>query len=720
MVRRLVVATVVLVAFVAQPVAAAAGPTPQEAEAGLDGTSSLAIHQTAPDPRNRFAATSGDDIVRTMSFSLTPSEPGSVDVDLAYQLPDTVVELRTSVPTVATVDETVGFEMDDPGNYTWDGHTPNPTIHFSMPANRTGAYQYEQGPDGAQTVSDRVPGPCLDHDDSRGLLFADTGSWALVSVPPVSVSWSYRGQPAPGVVRQVATDGEGVAGRQMVFLGPHSRETRTIDDQQVTLVVPEGAALEPSVAGVFDSIDQASASLQVGSKPERMVLIAAPTTVSWGPYGLAQRSDAWIRADQPLDDPNNVWLHEYVHILQGFETSEDTRWAREAMGEYYAAFLTLQQGRIGFETFRSHLAAGTDTEYEDTVLSRPQTWARLGNYVKGGLVFGSVDREMRLATNGREPASHLVRAMNERAEPVDHAFMVQTVERLADADTASHLDRYATTDSTPEMWTRSEHSTAFSRLPPRLVTEASGEVRISGPYRNRTVLEVPTLVPGEQVAFTVTLENVGDAAGDYRTELLVDGNPVSVRSGSLDGGSSTIVTLNYTLNSTGSFGIGVGSTTWNVTVAEPAEPTVTALTVGAEAVRAGDTVPVSVTMTNSAERPAVGEVSLRIDDATVTTWTQRLAPGQTTTRTVDVALDEAGEHVLRAGSTSTSVSVPPVDPTTTGSGSTTGSHTETTGADDSGGTVPVETPGIGFVGATLGITLGLATLLVRYRGRDRS
>ena len=113
MVRRLVVVALVLVAIVAQPVAAAGGPATQDADAGPGAAPAPAALQTGPEANKGYAASTGDDIVRTMAFSLTPSEPGSVDVELAYEIPGTVVELRTSVPTGATVEAVVGFEPDD-------------------------------------------------------------------------------------------------------------------------------------------------------------------------------------------------------------------------------------------------------------------------------------------------------------------------------------------------------------------------------------------------------------------------------------------------------------------------------------------------------------------------------------------------------------------------------------------------------------------------------
>jgi len=721
MARRLVLATVLFV-LIAQP---AAGTVATDASAGAQLERGGPSAAAAATDDGAVSATSDGDIIRRMTFALTPSEPGTVRVTLAYEIPDSVVELRTSVPSTATVRQTEDFESDGTGNYTWTGDGGAGSITFDLPANRSGEYQYDRETDRAASWPE--PGVVSEPTGARaastagsGLLFADTGPWALVSVPPISVSWSYRGQPAPQLVRQVRAAGEGVAGSRMVYLGPHTSTRRTIDGQEVTLVVPEDASLEPDADAVLSSIGAASASLQIGAKPERMVLIAAPTSVDWGPFGLAQGTDAWVRADQSLDDANNVWLHEYVHVRQDFRTTADARWTREAMGEYYAAALTLEQGRIGFDAFREHLARGADQRYDETVLSRPETWASLANYVTGALVFGDLDRRMRVATDGSEPASHLVRAMNRREGPVDDAFLDETIASLAGDSAAATFERYATTTTRPEMWTRSDHQAAFSTLPPRIVAGGERAYYTSGPYRNRTVDEIPVLVPGERLSISVLLANEGDARGEFRRELLVEGEQVAVAEGELAGGANTTVTLNHTFGTPGTYGLRLDGMNWTVAVAEPRVPTVSAIDVPRREVETGASVTVTVTLANPGARPAGGNLSLLVEGESRTSWTVRLDAGATVTRTAELTFDSPGEHVIQVGNQTATITVAaPSTTASTSSSPTSGDGTQTGGtqtdADASPTGTSVPTPGFG----PLSIVGVLVLLAARAVSSDR-
>jgi hypothetical protein len=503
----------------------------------------------------------------------------------------------------------------------------------------------------------------------------------------------------------------------MVYLGPHTSTTRTLDGQEVTLVVPEAASLAPDADAVLSSIGAASASLQIGAKPERMVLIAAPASVDWGPFGLAQGSDAWVRADQALDDPNNVWLHEYVHVRQDFRTTADARWTREAMGEYYAAALTLEQGHIGFDAFREHLARGTDQRYDETVLSRPETWVSLANYVTGALVFGDLDRRMRIVTDGSEPASHLVRAMNRREDPVDDAFLDETIASLAGDSAAATFERYATTTARPEMWTRSDHQAAFSTLPPRIVSGGQPAYYTSGPYRNRSVDEIPVLVPGERLSISVLLANEGDASGEFRRELIVDGDQVAVAAGELAGGSNTTVTLNHTFGTPGTYGLRLDGMNWTVVVAEPRAPTVSAIEVPQEEVKTGTSVPVTVTITNPGARPAGGSLSLLVEGDSRTSFTVRLDAGATVTRTEELTFDSPGEHVIQLGNQTATITVTaPSTPTSTSPSPTAADGTQSpatpTAADGSPTGTSVPTPGFGPLGI-VGVLVLLAARAVR-------
>lgn len=663
-------------------------------------------------PATAAAAETDNQIVRTMDFFLTPSDPGTVEIELSYTIPDSVVELETTVPESSTVLETTGFSQNQTNTYTWNGEPADPTIRFEYPANRTGEYLYDvqmaTGTASKEGLSEDGTGnPAVG--SGEGLLYVDTGSWAIVPVPSIGVSWSYQGSTAPSFARRVTTDGPGVAGTSLVFLGTHEKQTRTIDDQQVTLVVPDAATLGPSERTVLDSIANASTTLRTGDKPEKILFVAAPTGVDWGPNGIAKGDDAWVRADNPVTDPNNVWLHEYIHILQDFQTTENARWTVEAMGEYYAALLTLEQGHIDFDAFAAHLEQGEDQRYDDVVLSNPDTWTDLANYVQGGLVFGNLDRRMRLATDGSEPASHLLREMNQREKAVDHAFVRNTVSSLAGDDPASYIDRYATTDRSPSMWTWRQHRDAFGTVPPRIVSDTNATYTITGAYRNQSVSTIPTLVPGENLTFTVTLTNEGEATGDYESALTVDGTQVSVSNGTLEGGSSTIIHHSYTVRTPGIHVFATGSEEWNVTVAEPATPTITDVTVSRVQVQPGDSVTVNVSVANREERPAEGNVSVAVDGSTIASWNERLAVGETSMRTVSVTLDEPGAHEITVGEETVTVTV--IEPTTTET--TTPATTTSTGATptttEGTGTTQTETtiPGFGIPVAIVGAVLAL-------------
>ncbi|MFB6113839.1 MAG: hypothetical protein ABEJ58_07020, partial [Halodesulfurarchaeum sp.] len=423
----------------------------------------------------RSVATSGDgEIVRTMTLALTPDRAGTIDVTLSFDIPETVVDLTTSIPEDATVTATTGFSRDGSGNYTWDGETPSPSLTVSLPANETGAYHYER-------IRNRQKNLDRGETSTQGLVFADTGPWAIVDIPNLYTAWTYRGRPQPTLRREVRVAGSGHAGTAIAYLGPNEAYSKTVGEQRITLVVPEAAELKPSRNELFESLRAAADRLRVAGTPDRSVLIAAPTDVDWGPYGLAERPDAWVRADRPLDSPNNVWLHEYVHLRQNFTTATSARWVLEATGEYYATYLTLVQGRIGFQTFQDHLEEGERSRFASSILTQPDTWVRLADYKKGGLVYGTLDRRIRLATGSRHTAAALFRAMNHRGEPVTNRFLRETVTSLAGAETARYFTSATTTTGTPTMWTRGEHLEAFSTLPPQMLSTVSDRFRISGP-----------------------------------------------------------------------------------------------------------------------------------------------------------------------------------------------------------------------------------------------
>lgn len=682
--------------------AAAVGAETGPAEPALiEGTDAglVAADSTNSLSGSTVAATADENtLTRTTAFALRPDEPGVVTAELGFDIPDQVTELKTAIPANATVDATSGFEPTGDGNYSWDETTARPSVTLAYSVNRTGAHHLGQTGEKPQKATDLVT------EAEPGYTFVDTGDWAIASVPGARVWWSsYRNSPRVTFEGKTAVEGAGVAGNRMVFLGEHSSLTRTVDGVPITMVVPGAATLEPTETAVLDSIEAASPYLP-DSPNDRSVVIAAPTTVEWGPYGLADRSDTWVRADEPLDSPGNVWLHEFVHLRQDFRAGTDARWITEGMAEYYAAYLTLEQGGIDYTDFYDQLDRGTRSRYDDTVLSEPQTWNSLGNYVKGALVYGTIDRHVRVDTDGAYTARYLFERLNQRGEPIDQAFIHAEIERLADAGTANELEAFVTTTQTPEMWSRADHRAAFGTEPPEIVTTVDGAYELTGPYRNRSVDQIPTLVPDERLTIPIRVTNDGGETGTYELELTVDGTPVVIESGTLEGGQSSLVTFNHTFEEIGTVDLAVGDTAWTVAVREPANPVVADLQVTPAEVEPGEQISVAVTISNPESWPASGAITTSMDGGEIANWTLRLDANETVERTTAVTGPDPGEYVVEAGWMTKRVTVVETQATTGGAQSTTAGTSPTTAATEPG-TTGTTTPGFTLVTALVALLL---------------
>ncbi|MFB6113661.1 MAG: hypothetical protein ABEJ58_06115, partial [Halodesulfurarchaeum sp.] len=218
-------------------------------------------------------------------------------------------------------------------------------------------------------------------------------------------------------------------------------------------------------------------------------------------------------------------------------------------------------------------------------------------------------------------------------------------------------------------------------LPPQMLSTVSDRFRISGPYRNRTVTALPTLVPGEGVTIRGTVSNVGEATGSYRVVFTVDGNAVAVRTGSLEGSESIEFSIQYRVKSTGSKQFALDDWNRTVVVKPLAEPVVTDLSIPDGPFQSGSEVPVRVTVGNPAGRPATGTLTVRYGTNTVETLRTTLDANETVNRTVRVSVSESGPHRLQVGSRSLTITVESpsqeLQQTQTTPGSETSSNTTT-------------------------------------------
>jgi len=632
--RRILRPTLILLCLA---VAASAG-TVVAADADWNATGeqsrTLAAGQTSAD---------GDRTIRlTQQLRPTPEKPGEFGTQHTYRIPDGVVELSVTLPREATVTSRSGFVIQD-GSYVWDGSTATPTLTYRMPANRT---------------TDRTDPIAA----GGNYVYVDTGAWAIVSRPRTAHSWGWRTGTA-GFEQTATVRGEGRASDAIAFLGPHQTYTHSANGQAFELVVPEAATLREDRSAIFASLSTASDRLRVGDRDEDVFMIAAPTTqVEWGVRGLQSGpADLWVRDTERLATADNVWLHEYVHTRQGYRTTESARWFTEGSAVYYAALMSLEQGRIGYEAFRDRLGLGTNGLFDGVELADRSTTKNNADYYVGALVAAELDRQSRLATDRERSLQTTFSLLNAHGSAVDADQFETFLSRSTTADVGALGNRYTRTTERPTMWSETDHDTAFDATPARFsyALAPTDTHRVSGPYRNRTLGESGpiTLVPGETLAVNGTVTNDGGTVGDYDAIFRLNGEIRDRRQGRLGPGEQTAVRFDQRFEGPGAYTVAVGDETLPVTVREPATATVTAFGANRTTMRAGQSVTLTVTISNDDAVPATLSVPVTRDGTEIATETVRLDAGEQQSVTVDQRLDSPGRYVFGLGERSTATVV---------------------------------------------------------------
>lgn len=416
----LAVCLVLLVVVAATPAAAITGG----AAAGA-GPSSDATETNDDDrPELRFG----------YAFERLPDRPGEVRVTVRTAVPDGVTTVGVEPPANATVVDTDGYEpttREGEREWVWNrtAATSRPTLTYTVGVNRTG--------------------------DGR-LEAVDTGDWALFNWRQVDPSWRYtRGAdaPEPAVTERGVAAGKGVVGPGYAYLGPHGTTTRSVDGEEIRLVVPAAArdGMRASPSAVADSLATAADDLRVGARNERLTVFVAPDPIAAsGRLSRAgdARQDMYVAADEPLATADSTWLHEYAHSRQSYESGPDMAWFDDASAEYYAALLAHEQGLVAERAFYDHVR--TDA-YADTTLARTESAADRAPYEKGMRVLAAADARIRADSDGERTLAAVFRAMNERDGPVTREAFAAAVSDAAGRDRTDWVDRYVTTSAVPDV-----------------------------------------------------------------------------------------------------------------------------------------------------------------------------------------------------------------------------------------------------------------------------
>jgi hypothetical protein len=680
-----------------------AGPPAEATAGGATGpTTGPTPNTAATNPPSDVAATGEDNIQITQRFALTPDRRGEVAVTVEAAIPSPVVDLTVHLPTEATVVATAGFRRENTTTYEWAGGDRQPELRYRFPVNET---------------RERT-GPLAD--DGR-FTFVHVGDWAIVPRPAIGLAW--RTRESVGVDRHLAVEGQGVAGTTMALLGPHETHTRAVAGQQFTLAVPRAATLEEPPARILDTLAGAARSLEIGVRDETVLAIVAPTTVPWAARGIQTgETDFWGQADEPVASPENVWIHEYVHTRQDFDATPSASWFREGGATYYAALLTLEQGRIPMEDFITRLSAGERGEQADSVLSRPSTWRPSTAYRKGALAAGVLDRRLRTATDRRRSLADIFRRLNAHGDPVDADTVRSTLADAGGSDPVRAHERFVESSAVPSMWDESAHRAAFGPPPIDIRYEwgDSGRVRVSGPYRNEGLTADPIrLVPGETLTVTARIRNEGTEAGPVEARIEIAGETLARANGTLDSGASTSLTGTFVADETGSYELTVGDRRRGVVVTDPESATVAGVDVQPRSLSVGDQVTVGANLTNQdGSIPARGELTLTVDGEAVARRNVSLAPEASERVEWTIRLDRPGRY--RVGVEGAATETVTVDaPTTLTAGTGTirdAGQTNSDRADGGSSDGPIPSSAAGF-GGLPAVAIVIATVLSIRRRR---
>lgn len=419
-----------------EPARAAAPTEPAVADSGGELAASSSETLVSIGTNVGSATTSSADVFdRTTVLRHRPDDPDVFETETTFHVPGAVTEFEIELQQSATVESVTGLERTGERTYAWTGTTDEPAIRYTMPADRRG------GSDGTRT-------------SETGYTFVETGDWGIVAVPSLNVS--LRRTDPVGIEETVTVDGPGTTGGDIAVFGPVTTYERATDGGMIRLVVPDATRLEESPDAILTALADARSSLAVGMQRDEVVVIAAPTGADWGPRGIQYgRADAWVVADATLDEPNPAWLHEYVHVRQRFsnaatDTTPKTAWLIEAQADYYAGLLAFEHGSTDFDDFSALLERGERSPYADGVLVDRSTWADpKTDYAKGALVYGELDRQLRLATDGDRTLEDVFRALNAQEGRITEADFLQTLAEYGGADVRTAAERYTQTRRRP-------------------------------------------------------------------------------------------------------------------------------------------------------------------------------------------------------------------------------------------------------------------------------
>ena len=142
----------------------------------------------------------------------------------------------------------------------------------------------------------------------------------------------------------------GYAGAEYILLGDYELATAKEGCQRIRIVVPDSVSLSRSPDAYAEAIATAGSELSIGPKYRVVTGFVAPTDTGKR-NGLTPNpiqddqpaADFYISPRAKLTNPQNTWVHEYIHTRQ---TTLRQRWVAEGSATYFTAQYSVEKGWI--------------------------------------------------------------------------------------------------------------------------------------------------------------------------------------------------------------------------------------------------------------------------------------------------------------------------------------------------------------------------------------
>jgi len=356
-----------------------------------------------------------------------PNRTGRVRVTATIERPQHVTGLSVRTPAATTVRRADGLRPDG-DRWRISDDTGTARLTYTVPVGLSTTF---------------------------GQRTADTDNWTLLARQEVSLRarWRWHVGPRPtwNESLALAPGQDGVAGSTAAYIGPHETETRTVNGDRITLVIPAAADMRPNRTTALDSISHAKRASTAGTDHDHIRVFVAPNDLAPGGYTPSNgESDVIVNAGEPVRSPVNVWVHEYRHTRQTFETAPAMDWLSEGSADYHTAALTYSAGGIDEARFRDRI---TTERHETADLTQPDSWDGPGaQYHKGTRVVAAIDARVQRSTDGGRTFETVLDRLTRQDERITLELFAETVSAVAGDDLDAFV-RQAVTGTAPSVQT---------------------------------------------------------------------------------------------------------------------------------------------------------------------------------------------------------------------------------------------------------------------------